>query len=103
MPGKPNSYLKSMVVDLPKTSKVRLMIEKEENLDVILEQAILEKHCLHKYDEEIQDGKTGKDLLNHFGYAEILKEANLADRQEMYCFMIQIEAVASDLSEDEDD
>ena len=103
MPGKPNSYLKSMIVDLPKPSKTRLMIEENEGLDNIVSQVRLEKQCLHKLDEEIQNGETGKALLCKFGYAEWLKEAALGDRQEMYGFMIQIESVAADLAEDEDD
>jgi hypothetical protein len=103
MPGKPNSYLKSMIVDLPKSSKTRLMIEENEDLDKIVNQVRLEKQCLYKFDDEIQDGETGKELLCKFGFTEWLREANLKDRQEMYGFMIQIESVAADLAEDEDD
>ncbi len=103
MPGKPNSYLKSMIVDLPEPAKTRLMIEENEDLDKIVNQIRLEKQCLHKLEEKIQDGETGKALLCKFGYSEWLKEAELGDRQEMYGFMIQIESVAADLAEDEDD
>ncbi len=103
MPGKPNSYLKSMIVDLPESSKARLMIEKDENLDEIVNQIRLEKQCLFKFDEEIQEGETGKTLLCKFGFAEWLKEAELEDRQEMYGFMVQIESVAADLADDEED
>jgi len=103
MPGKPNSYLKSMTVDLPKPSKTRLMIEENEDLDKIVNQVRLEKQCLQKFDDEFQDGETGEALLCKFGYAEWLQGAELEDRQEMFGFMIQIESVAADLAEDEDD
>ncbi len=103
MPGKPNAYLKAMVADLPQTSKVRMMIEGDEDLDEIVKQARFEKKCLYNFDEELQNGETGKELLCKFGYAERLKGSDLKDRQRMYGFMIQIESVAEDLTEDEDD
>ena len=45
MPGKPNSYLKSLIADLPGGSKVRQMIESDSDLGDIVSQARLEKNA----------------------------------------------------------
>jgi len=92
-----------MVADLPETSRVRIMIEGNENLEEIVKQARLEKKCLYSFDDKLQNGETGKELLCKFGYTDLLKESNLEDRQRMYGFMIQIESVAEELAADESD
>ncbi len=103
MAKKPDLFVKSLTVNLPPTSKLRLMIEAEEDLDVVIEQARFEKECMAKYDQSYQDGKTGQELMDEMGYAEVFKGTTVQDRQKFYGYISQIYMVTTDLNEDDDD
>ena len=102
MPGKPNSYLKSMIVDLPKTSKVRLMIEREENLDAILKVDNLDAIFIGPYDLSASMGITGQFENSKFKsiIGKIKKKARHAS---VPCGIHVVEPSESDLRRKIDD
>ena len=103
MAKKPDSFVKSLTVNLPPTSKLRLMIESDEDLEAVIEEAHFEKECMANYDRSYQDGKTGQELMDELGYAEVFKGTTVQDRQKYYGYISQIYAVTSDINEDDDD
>jgi hypothetical protein len=103
MAKKPDSFVKGLTVNLPASGKLCQMIHADEDLEAIIEQALLEKECIVNYEKPYQDGKTGKEILDGMGYAEILKNSTFAERQKIYSHMAQIFAVASDINEDDED
>jgi hypothetical protein len=103
MAKKPDSFIKGLTVNLPASGKLCQMIHTDEDLEAIIEQALLEKECIVNYEKSYQDGKTGKEILDGMGYAEILKNSTVSERQKIYSHMAQIFAVASDINEDDDD
>ena len=103
MAKKPDSFIKELTVNLAPSGKLYQMIHADEDLDAIIEQARLEKECVVNYEKPYQDGKTGKEILDGMGYAEILKNSIFAERQKIYSHMAQIFAVATDINEDDED
>ena len=103
MAKKPDLFIKSLTVNLPTTSKLRLMIEAEEDLETVIDQARFEKECMAHYEQAYQDGKTGQQLMDEMGYAEVVKGTTVQDRQKFYGYISQIYMVTTDLNEDDDD
>ena len=102
MTKKTNSFIKSLTINLPLTSKLRKMIESNESLEVIIEQARFEKECMAHYDQIYQHGKTGGEIICEMGYAQYFKDTTNFERQKYYGYISHIFAVAIDLNEDED-
>ena len=103
MAKKPDSFVKGLTVNLPASGKLCQMIHADEDLEAIIEQALLEKECIVNYEKTYRDGKTGKEILDGMGYAEILKKSTFAERQKIYSHMAQIFAVTTDINEDDED
>jgi hypothetical protein len=99
----PDAFIKSLTVNLPPSSKLRLMIEAEEDLEAVIEQARLERECMANYEQPYQDGKTGRQLMDEMGYAEVFKGTTTQDRQKFYGYISHIFMVTTDLNEDDDD
>jgi hypothetical protein len=102
MAKKPDSFVKGLTVNLPAAGKLCQMIQSDEDLEVIMEQARLEKECIVNYEKIYQDDKTGKQLLEEMGYAEALNGTTFHERQKIYSHMSQIFAVTSDINEDDE-